>query len=327
MDRKNKITYKKAGVDIKKAERFIKKIKLEIPTFGAFGSLFPLKNILKEYKEPYLVASSDGVGTKLKLAAELNIHKGVGIDLVAMNVNDIICLGAKPLFFLDYIACGKLNLSVLKEIIKGIKRGLKDSNCLLLGGETAEMPGMYREDEYDLAGFCVGIVDKDKIIDGRCIKEKDLILGIASSGLHSNGFSLVRKIFSKREIKKYAHILLKPTRIYVKPVINLVSSINIKGIAHITGGAFYHKAIKILPKKLGMLIDKKTWKVPEIFKIIQKKANLPDTEMYSVFNMGIGMIFIVGYKQAKKALNFLNKFYPTYLIGEVLKMKEKIVLR
>jgi phosphoribosylformylglycinamidine cyclo-ligase len=324
---KNKITYKKAGVDIKKAEKFTKSIKTGGQLLSAFGSLFPLEDIIKKYKNPYLVSSCDGVGTKLKIAIEAGIHHTVGIDLVAMNVNDIICLGAKPLFFLDYIASGKLNLIVLKEVMKGIEAGLKMSGCLLLGGETAEMPRMYKKDDYDLAGFCVGVVEKDKIIDGRDIKEKDLILGIASSGVHSNGFSLIRKVFDKEEIKKYAHILLKPTRIYVKAILNLISRIKVKGIAHITGGAFYEKATKILPRGLGMWIDKKAWKVPKIFKIIQKKANLPDKEMYSVFNMGIGMIVVVSQKEAKKILKFLNKFYPVYLIGEILKMKERIVLK
>jgi len=324
---KNKITYKKAGVDIKKAEKFTKSIKTGGQFLSAFGSLFPLEDIIKKYKNPYLVSSCDGVGTKLKIAIEAGIHHTVGIDLVAMNVNDVICLGAKPLFFLDYIASGKLNLIVLKEVMEGIEAGLKMSDCLLLGGETAEMTGMYKKDDYDLAGFCVGVVEKDKIIDGRDIKEKDLILGIASSGVHSNGFSLIRKVFDKEEIKKYAHILLKPTRIYVKAILNLISRIKVKGIAHITGGAFYEKATKILPRGLGMWVDKKAWKVPKIFKIIQKKANLPDKEMYSVFNMGIGMVVVVSQKEAKKILKFLNKFCPVYLIGEILKMKERIVLK
>jgi phosphoribosylformylglycinamidine cyclo-ligase len=326
MIKKGKITYKKAGVDIKKAEEFVKSVKIKKQPLSAFGTLFNLKDIFKKYKNPYLVNSCDGVGTKLKIAIEVGIHHTVGIDLVAMNVNDIICLGAKPLYFLDYIACGKLNLAILKQIMRGIKKGLKMSQCLLLGGETAEMPAMYKKDDYDLAGFCVGVVEKDRIIDGRSVREKDLILGIASSGVHSNGFSLIRRVFNKKEIKKYASILLKPTRIYVKAILNLISCIKVKGVAHITGGAFYNKAIKILPQNLGMWINKKSWRVPKIFKMIQEKASLPDKEMYSVFNMGIGMIVIVSQKETKKALNLLNKFYPTYLIGEILKTKEKIIL-
>lgn len=326
-----KFTYKQCGVDIEKAEDFVKIIKKLFPykqkdRVSAFASFLSLSACLKQYREPMLVGSSDGVGTKLLLAQALNKHSGVGIDLVAMNVNDIVALGAKPLFFLDYIACGKLNLSVLKEVMKGIKKGLALSDCILLGGETAEMPGMYKKNEYDLAGFCVGIVDKNKIIDGRDIKEKDLILGIASSGLHSNGFSLVRKVFNKEEIREYASILLKPTRVYVQPILKLIHYGKIKGVAHITGGAFYNKATKILPESVGMVINKKSWKVPRIFRIIQEKAGLPDKEMYSVFNMGIGMIVIVSKKEGEKSLNLLNKFWPTYLIGEVSKLKEKIVL-
>ncbi|UCC95474.1 MAG: phosphoribosylformylglycinamidine cyclo-ligase [Candidatus Omnitrophota bacterium] len=325
-----KLTYKASGVNIQKAEEFVKKIKVKSKT-SAFGSFFNLKEILKKYKKPVLVSSTDGVGTKLKIAQYLGIHNTVGIDLVAMNVNDIICLGAKPLFFLDYIACGKLNVGVLEKVVDGIKKGLEESNCVLLGGETAEMPGMYKKGEYDLAGFCVGIADEDKIIDGRNIQEADVVIGIASSGLHSNGFSLVRKIFAKKETRQYAKELLMPTRIYVKPILSLLSArasliSPIKGIAHVTGGAFYEKATKILPSGYGMVIYKKSWQIPPIFKLIQRKGNIAENEMYSVFNMGIGMIVVVKSKDKEKVLRYLNRFYKAHIVGEILKAEKRMVL-
>ncbi len=326
-----KLNYKRSGVDIKKADAFVKGLgtifaKAKINKMAAFGSLFDLKPILKKYKDPILVSSTDGVGTKLKLAQQFCIHNGVGIDLVAMNVNDIVCLGAQPLFFLDYIACGKLNPKVLLQVAKGINKGLEQSECLLLGGETAEMPGMYGKDEYDLAGFCVGVVDRNKMLTGRNIKSADLVIGLASSGLHSNGFSLVRKVFNSKEIKKYQKELLTPTRIYVKPILSLLKEYTPKGIAHITGGAFYEKATKILPRGYGMVISKKSWKVPSIFKLIQEKGGVSDKEMYSVFNMGIGMMVVADKKQAKKIVGYLNKRVPACIIGEIVKSNKKMVL-
>ncbi|MFH1768372.1 MAG: phosphoribosylformylglycinamidine cyclo-ligase, partial [Candidatus Omnitrophota bacterium] len=278
---KKKATYKQAGVDIRKAEIFLKKIKGKESArrVKSFASLFALDNLLVKYKKPYLVSSCDGVGSKLKLAQKFSRHDTVGIDLVAMNVNDIVCLGAKPLFFLDYIACGKLDIKVLLDVIKGIKSGLRYAGCLLVGGETAEMPAMYKKDEYDLAGFCVGIVDKDRVVDGSNISKGDIIIGFESNGLHSNGFSLVRRVLSDKDTRKHIGQLLKPTRIYVNDILSLLSRFTsrdkaIKGIAHITGGAFYNKAIKILPAGLGMVIDKKSWQVPPIFKIIQDKGSV-----------------------------------------------------
>ena len=327
-----KITYKKAGVDIKKAENFAKRIKVDnISKVEAFGSLFRLQPLLKNYKNPLLASSTDGVGTKLKIAQYVNIHNTVGIDLVAMNVNDIVCIGAKPLFFLDYIACGKVDIKTLTDVVSGIKKGLKDAECLLLGGETAEMPGMYEKDEYDLAGFCVGIVDKHKIINGRSIKEGDLVIGLESNGIHSNGFTLVRKVLGLKGLKKYKKEVLKPTRIYVKPVLSLISVLRnnylaLKGIAHVTGGAFYNKVTKILPKGYGMVIDRKSWKIPKIFNIIQKKAHLGQKEMYSVFNMGIGMVLVIDKKFLKKALTVLNKSCKTHLIGKIVKSKKRMTL-
>ncbi|MDP8290317.1 MAG: phosphoribosylformylglycinamidine cyclo-ligase [Candidatus Susulua stagnicola] len=327
-----KITYKKAGVDIKKGEDFAKRIKVDnVSKVEAFGSLFRLQPLLKKYKNPLLASSTDGVGTKLKIAQYVNIHNTVGVDLVAMNVNDIVCIGAKPLFFLDYIACGKVNIKTLIDVVSGIKRGLEDAECLLLGGETAEMPGMYKKGEYDLAGFCVGIVDKNKIIDGRRIKEGDLVIGLESNGIHSNGFTLVRKVFGLKGLKKYKKEVLKPTRIYVKPIFSLLSALGnnysaLKGIAHVTGGAFYNKVTKILPKGYGAVIDKKTWKVPKIFDIIQKKAHLGQKEMYTVFNMGIGMVLIVDKKFSKKTLTTLNKSCKTHLIGKIIKSNKRMTI-
>jgi len=327
-----KITYKKAGVDIKKGEDFAKRIKVDnVSKVEAFGSLFRLQPLLKKYKNPLLASSTDGVGTKLKIAQYVNIHNTVGIDLVAMNVNDIVCIGAKPLFFLDYIACGKVNIKTLTDVVSGIKKGLEDAQCLLLGGETAEMPGMYRKGEYDLAGFCVGIVDKNKIINGRRIKQGDLVIGLESNGIHSNGFTLVRKVLGLKGLKKYKKELLKPTRIYVKEVLSLLSVLGnnysaLKGIAHVTGGAFYNKVTKIIPKGYGAVIDKKSWKIPKIFSIIQNRAHLDQKEMYSVFNMGIGMVLIVDKKASKKALTTLNKSCKTHLIGRIVKSNKKMTL-
>ncbi|UCD14995.1 MAG: phosphoribosylformylglycinamidine cyclo-ligase [Candidatus Omnitrophota bacterium] len=331
-----KLSYKKSGVDIEKADKFVEGIKgfissSKMSKISAFGSLFSIKPFLKECRSPVLVASTDGVGTKLKIAIECGIHDTVGIDLVAMNVNDLVCCGGRPLFFLDYIACGKLEPLILAQVVKGINKGLLESDCLLLGGETAEMPGMYKEGDYDLAGFCVGIVDEKKIIDGRNIKAGDLVIGLESAGLHSNGFSLVRKVFNSKEISEQAKELLKPTRIYVKPILSLLSAFSsqfaaIKGIAHITGGAFYNKATKILPAGLGMFINKKSWPVPQIFKIVQEKGNIDDKEMYTVFNMGIGMVVVVDKKHLKKAMNRLSFNNKVYLIGEIVKSKTKMRL-
>ncbi len=331
-----KLTYKSAGVDIEKAEKFARYLgktissKVFFKQLPSFSSLFPLKDIIRKVKNPVLVSSCDGVGTKLKIAQLLDIHNTVGEDLVAMNVNDILCVGAKPLFFLDYFATGRLNLKIAYQVIRGIEKGVKRAGCFLLGGETAEMPGMYDKDEYDLAGFCVGIVEASKMVNGMSIKKGDVVLGIASSGLHSNGFSLVRKVFSLKEIKMYGKELLKPTRIYVKPILSLLNTQfclkirPIKGIAHITGGAFYNKATKILPSGLGMVVKRNSWKVPRIFRIIQEKGKIEDKEMYSVFNMGIGMILVVDKRYCKKIIDFLEKFVKVYLIGEIDRIKNKI---
>lgn len=332
---KRKITYKTSGVDVDKANVFIKSI---IPLMrntmdncvlqkrGVVGALFDLDK--ENYKNPVLVSSTDGVGTKLLVAKTINKHDTVGIDLVAMNVNDILCVGAKPLFFLDYIACGHLNQGVLKSVICGIVRGCKEAGCCLIGGETAEMPGMYKKDDYDLAGFAVGIVEKGRIIDGSAIKQGDRVIGLASSGLHSNGFSLVRKIFSSNEQKKLGQNLLKPTRIYVNEILKLNKKFQVKGIAHITGGAFYDKLTKILPAGKCFVIDKKKWRVPKIFAIIQEKGKIDDREMFRTFNMGIGMVVVIRKKDVSAVLSFLcRQGVKSFEIGEIINdNKRKIIL-
>lgn len=323
---KKRLSYKSSGVNIDKANIFTKELKKMLPAkIGGFGGL------LKLDKNKLLVSSSDGVGTKLLIAQSEGRHDTVGIDLVAMNVNDILCMGAAPLLFVDYIACGKLEPKVLLKVVKGINKGCKQAGCSLVGGETAEMPGMYKKDEYDLAGFTVGIVDKNKVIDGKKIKSGNVIIGIASSGIHSNGYSLVRKVFSKGQLKSCAKELLKPTRIYVKPVLSLLNSKSrnkIKGIAHITGGAFIDKAPRILPKGLCLEIDKKSWPVPKIFKTIQKKGNISDFEMYRTFNMGVGMILIVEKKGAKEIISKLRRSkLKSWIIGKITKSKKRVVIK
>jgi len=339
-------SYKDAGVDIGLANQIVKKIKPLISKtsisgvlggIGGFGGLFSLAE--QKYKEPVLVSGTDGVGTKLKLAFSQNKHDTVGIDLVAMSVNDIITCGAKPLFFLDYISIGKLSEKVVVELIKGVTEGCKMADCALLGGETAEMPGFYAEGEYDLAGFAVGIVEKSKIIDGREIKEGDSVIGIASNGLHSNGFSLVRKVLF--ESKKYkidykipsfeeslGEELLRPTRIYVSPVLNLLEKYKILGIAHITGGGIVENIPRILPEELSIRIDQKSWPKPSIFTFIQKEGEISDEEMYRTFNMGIGMVLIVSTNDASQVMDELKMArYDSFLIGKVVKGNKQIVIR
>jgi phosphoribosylformylglycinamidine cyclo-ligase len=333
-----KLTYKKAGVDIQKATAFKQRLKsllkksygpLVLKGMGGFGSLFRFPK--EEYKKPVLVSSSDGVGTKLKIAQLSNIHDTVGIDLVAMNVNDVLCLGAEPLFFVDYIACGKLEPEVLFDIVKGINQGCIESGYSLIGGETAEMPGMYKKGEYDLAGFCVGVAEQDNIIDGSKIEVGDMVIGLESNGIHSNGYSLVRKVFSENELKRMSNELLKPTRIYVKPVLSLLrlairnKRYAIRGISHITGGAFYDKIARILPRNVNVRIDKSSWAVPKIFRLIQNRGNIADKEMYHTFNMGVGMVLIVEPKSAQAIISKLAEFkLKSWVIGEVIKGKKEV---
>jgi phosphoribosylformylglycinamidine cyclo-ligase len=333
-----RLTYKKSGVDIEKATIFKQKIKYLIrksyckevlKDIGSFGGFFRFPK--EQYKEPVLVSSADGVGTKLKIASLANKHDNVGIDAVAMNVNDILCTGAQPLFFLDYIAYSKLKEDVLVDIVKGVNKGCIEAGCSLIGGETAQMPGMYKEGDYDLAGFCVGVVERKNIIAGSRIEVGDIVIGLESNGLHSNGFSLVRKVLSHNELRRMSNELLKPTRIYVKPVLNLLQASgfrlqdSIKGIAHITGGAFYDKIARVLPDIVNVRINKSSWIVPKIFKLIQNRANLEDKEMYHAFNMGVGMVLIVKPDSAKAIISKLAELrLKSWVIGEVAKGKKEI---
>jgi len=335
-----KLTYKKSGVDTKKAAKFIKDITPLVKQtkrfgvlkdIGSFGGFFSF--LKPSLKHPVLVSSSDGVGTKIKIAILANIHDSVGIDLVAMNVNDVLCSGAQPLFFLDYISCCQIQPKTFKSIIKGIVNGCKQADCALLGGETAEMPGMYKKGDYDLAGFCVGVVERDKIIRPNKVSTGDVVLGIASSGLHSNGFSLVRKIFNKAQLLSNKRELLKPTRIYVRPVLKLLKEFNpgtdfkIKGIAHITGGSFYDKASRIVPKGKTILIKKGSWPIPKIFKAVAQKGKVQEKEMFHTFNMGIGMVLILDKRIARKALNRLRSLrFKSWIIGEIVKGKGKVTI-
>jgi phosphoribosylformylglycinamidine cyclo-ligase len=330
------LTYKKAGVDIDKANRFVAAIKRMssittnrgvIDRPGSFGALFdpgPFK-----YKNPVLVSSTDGVGTKLLVANLAGKHDTVGIDLVAMNVNDILCTGAKPLFFLDYIAVGKINSKIMKDAMKGIIAGCRMAGCALIGGETAEMPDMYKGEDYDLAGFTVGVVEGNGIIDGSGIKCGDVLLGLPSSGLHSNGYSLARKALSIKEQKLYAQILLKPTCIYVKPVLALLEKFKVKGMAHMTGGAWYEKLTKVLPKGSCFAVKKGTWPVPRIFELIQDKGHIPEHEMYRTFNMGIGFALVVSPKDVVAVQSFLRaQKQKSFVIGEVVQdPKHKVIFK
>ena len=334
----NELTYKKAGVDISEGERFVSLISPMIKeTFkpgvmteiGSFSALFKLD--VTKYREPVLVSGTDGVGTKLKIAFLMDRHDTVGIDLVAMCVNDILTSGAEPLFFLDYFATGKLKPEKASEVIKGIINGCKEAGCSLIGGETAEMPGFYSENEYDLSGFAVGVVDKERIINGSKIKEGDLIIGIASNGLHSNGYSLVRKLFfdlKKMNVDTYipdlgttlGEELLKPTRIYVKAFMVLRDKLEIKGMAHITGGGIPGNLPRILPEGIYADIKIGSWPVPKIFELVEKIGNIPEDEMKKTFNMGIGYIMVVSEGMAEEAVSLLNKSgYTAFIIGNIEK--------
>jgi phosphoribosylformylglycinamidine cyclo-ligase len=326
-----KTTYKKSGVDIEKAGQFKKKLgemlkrsysPLVLKGVGGFGSLFKFP---QGFRKPVLVSSTDGVGTKLKIAILADKHDTVGIDLVGMNVNDILCVGAQPLFFLDYIASAKLEPDVLAKVVKGINDGCIQAGCSLIGGETAEMPGMYKAGEYDLAGFCVGVVDEERIIDGSRIAAGNTLIGIESSGIHSNGYSLVRKVLSKNEMLRMSKELLKPTRIYVKPVLSLLEKYDIRGISHITGGAFYDKIARILPGNIDVKIDKSSWPVPQIFRLIQNKGGIEEKEMYHTFNMGIGLVLAVDKNDAERIRGELSGFnLRTWIIGEAVAGNKRV---
>jgi phosphoribosylformylglycinamidine cyclo-ligase len=320
---KQGLSYRDAGVDIDAGDALVEAIKpfakrtMRPEVLAGIGGFGALCEIPKKYRQPVLVSGTDGVGTKLKLAFALGRHATVGIDLVAMSVNDVLVQGAEPLFFLDYFACGKLDTGVAADVVKGIARGCEIAGCALIGGETAEMPGMYPEGEYDLAGFCVGVVEKDRILDGRSIRPGDAILGLASSGAHSNGYSLIRRILERAK-PDFEVDLLEPTRIYVKPVLKLLESVPIKGIAHITGGGIIENVPRILQQNLAARIEKAAWPRPELFNWLQREGNVAEDEMYRVFNCGIGMVLVVNASDAKPAADLLRAQGETvYEIGKV----------
>lgn len=335
---KRGVTYKSAGVDIDAGNKFVdlirplvrKTFRLEVITdIGGFGGLFSFK--AKKYRDPVLVASTDGVGTKLKVAFMVGKHDTVGIDLVAMCVNDIVVQGAEPLFLLDYLATGKLSLEVSTQIIKGVARGCVEAGCALIGGETAEMPSFYKKGEYDLAGFTVGVVDRDRVIDGSSITVGDQLIGLGSSGLHSNGYSLARQVlFGRMGLKTTDRVeglartvgeeMLVPTRIYVKTVLRLLKEFHPHGLAHITGGGFTDNIPRIIPPGCKAVLRKNTWPVPRIFRVIQEGGNISEPEMLRTFNNGIGMVLAVPQREAKRIIlrlkSLKEKAYP---IGEIVK--------
>lgn len=338
-------SYKEAGVDITAGYKAVELMKQHIARtitagaasdIGGFGGLFELD--ITGMEKPVLVSGTDGVGTKLKLAFIMDKHDTIGIDCVAMCVNDIICCGAKPLFFLDYIACGKNVPEKIAEIVKGVAEGCVQSGAALIGGETAEMPGFYGIDEYDLAGFSVGVVDKSKVFDNSSVTEGDVIIGLPSSGVHSNGFSLVRKVFDIENSditkpveelgsKSLGEALLTPTKIYVKPVLALSREVVIKAVSHITGGGFYENIPRSIPKGYGAKITKSSVKVLPIFDLIAKAGNIPERDMFNTFNMGVGMSIIVGKDEAGKALEILKaNGEEAYIIGEVVKSDEGVII-
>lgn len=328
--------YKAAGVDVEEGYRAVEMMKQHVSkTFtknvltglGSFGALY---EIGEKYENPVLVSGTDGVGTKLKLAFLTGVHDTVGIDLVAMCANDILCHGAKPLFFLDYFATGKLKAEVTAKVVEGISNGCLLAEASLVGGETAEMPGFYDEDEYDLAGFCVGIVDKAKIINGSNIKEGDVLIGLPSSGCHSNGFSLVRKVFfDHMELQPTDYVeelgcrlqdeLLKPTRIYVKPVRKLISEVPVKGLAHMTGGGFYENIPRMIPEGLGVEVQMGSWPILPVFELIAKEGNVTDKAMFNTFNMGIGMVIAVAPEDVEKTMSVLSaEGEKAHVMGKVI---------
>ena len=335
--------YAEAGVDITAGYKAVELMKQHVKRtiipgadtdIGGFGGLFELD--MTGITKPVLVSGTDGVGTKLKIAFLMDKHDTVGIDCVAMCVNDIVCAGAKPLFFLDYIACGKNYPEKIADIVKGVAEGCVMAGCALTGGETAEMPGFYPEDEYDLAGFSCGIVDKEKVIDNNSMKEGDVIIGLASSGIHSNGFSLVRKVFDVENAdlmspiealggKSLGEALLEPTKIYVKPVIALLEEVKVKGISHITGGGFYENIPRSIPDGLCAKVNKSSVKVLPIFELLAKTGNIDERDMFNTYNMGVGMSIVVPADETDKALRILKGAgEDAYVIGEIIKAKEKI---
>lgn len=327
------LTYKKAGVDIDEADNFIRKIKPLLAkasrpevlgSLGGFSGLFKLEPGKK--KDPVLVASTDGVGTKLLLAEEVGRFDTIGIDLVAMCADDVVVTGAEPLFFLDYIACGRLDSGKLRDVMKGIVQGCREAGCALIGGETAELPGMYTAGRFDLAGFCVGWVSRSALVDGSRCQAGDKVIGLASSGLHSNGYSLVRKIFTQKDIEgPLGKELLTPTRIYTLPVLSALKRHRIKALAHITGGGLTDNLPRVLPPGLYAEIKKESWPVPSVFKKIREKGRVVDGEMYRTFNMGVGMAAVTGLRIAQNVIRFFREHgVEAWPIGELKKGKKGV---
>ena len=330
------VTYKKAGVDIDAADRFIRMIKPLVRTtgrpevlgtIGGFSGLF--KPRLAGMKRPVLVSSTDGVGTKLLIAAMVGKYDTVGVDLVAMSVDDVVVLGAEPLFFLDYIAVGKVEPRMLVDIVRGVVRGCREARCALVGGETAELPGLYGPGKWDLAGFCVGLVDESKIIDGRACRVGDAVIGLASSGLHSNGYSLARQVFSEREIKAGLwRELLRPTRIYCTAILEVLKKVRIKSMAHITGGGFYDNIPRVIPEGYRVRVEKGSWPIPPIFRKIQRAGNVGEREMFRTLNMGVGMALAVSARDADRTIALFARLgHKAWAIGEIVRGKREVVLR
>ena len=336
IDRKNGLTYADSGVDIDAGNRLVDLIKPMVRAtaragadaeIGGFGGLFDLK--AAGFKDPVLVAATDGVGTKVKIAIETGLHGGIGIDLVAMSVNDLVVQGAEPLFFLDYFACGKLDVETAARVVAGIARGCEQSGCALIGGETAEMPGMYAPGEYDLAGFCVGAVEKSAIVDGRHIQAGDAVLGLASSGVHSNGYSLVRRIVERAagggsglpatlDGEAFRSRVMRPTRLYVKPVLAALREVAIKGMSHITGGGLVENIPRCLPDGLQAVLERAAWPQPEIFSWLQGEGGVAEAEMHRTFNCGIGFVVIVAEADAERAAALLRDAGETvHRIGRI----------
>jgi phosphoribosylformylglycinamidine cyclo-ligase len=320
------LTYKKAGVDIDRADGFVAKIKPlarktarpgVLGTIGGFSGLFRPR--LRGMKDPVLVSSTDGVGTKLLVAVTRKRYDTIGIDLVAMNADDVVVMGAEPLFFLDYIAAGRLVPGQLVELMKGVVRGCREAGCALLGGETAELPGLYAPGKFDLAGFCVGLVDRHTIIDGRRCRPGDAVIGLASSGLHSNGYSLARKVFSRKEIKgRWGAELLRPTRIYTRSILHVLKRVEIRAMAHITGGGFLDNIPRVIPEGLGVRIRNGSWPIPRIFREIQERGKVDESEMFRTFNMGVGMVVVVAAKDALGTIRLFERLgQKAWLIGRL----------
>ena len=330
-----RVTYKKAGVDIDAADRFIGLIKPLVRKtrrpevlggIGGFSGLFRPR--LAGMKKPVFVSSTDGVGTKLLIADMVKKYDTVGVDLVAMSVDDVVVLGAEPLFFLDYIAVGKVVPSMLADVVKGVVRGCREAGCALVGGETAELPGLYGPGKWDLAGFCVGLVDEPKIIDGRACRPGDAVIGLASSGLHSNGYTLARKVFTAKEIKGGLwRELLRPTRIYCSAILEVLKTVRIKSMAHITGGGFYDNIPRVIPEGFGVRVEKGSWPIPPIFDRIQRTGRVDEREMFRTLNMGIGMALVVRAADADRTISsFAGLGFKGWTIGEVVRGRHEVRL-